>query len=184
MATQAASNEHTPFETTRDIGARLHRVTDQLDTQSGLWGWALTEGAAAEPLRSVLMRALLLVGAEPVLIADGTLGETDEPDGFALLVTPTRLVRARFNGFKRQNGWPSLEANVEAIPLAAVQRVSALAASQGRHEDSPWPNLAQVVLHLDRELAGVTEITLPEKATAARQNSLEVAKLVARLPLG
>lgn len=172
-----------PFGDTRAHGDRLHALVKRLDNNATLWSWAIDDGPAADEMRNILSRALLLVGNEEVRFADGDLGGDDaKVSGFVLLVTDTRLIRGIFRNVRYERGAATSDSAVEAVPLSSVVRVSAEVVQQGRTELAPWPRAAQVRLFLDRPLTGVDQMDIPQKVSSSDQ-AIAVAQLAARLPM-
>ena len=164
------------------IKSRL--LVEALDPATASW-WenALgSDSAGTRILRDAISRVVLLIGDADIKLVDGKLSDEDGAAGFLHVVTADRLIRAVFSA-TRENGQSAETLSVESVPLSAVRSVRVKEVGTSRQDDAAWPSRVRIRLILDRDLAGETEIELPETVAAAQHHAAALAVLAQRLPL-
>lgn len=162
---------------TKDFLDRTRLILNRLEpSQAAGWEYLLT--GTTSLLSDVLRRAVLLLGSESPALVDGKIEDEDGDEGWLVIITDTRLIRGTFEITDQQ---PRLV--VEAVSLDSVRAIRVESTLSGHRDNAPWPLAARVMLVLDREVAGTSELMVPSTGLGDKHLAGEVAALAQRLPI-
>lgn len=151
------------------------------DAQVGVVSARLSGWIGSDWLWDLFSRAVMLTGGDTPLFSDVDLRDEDGPVGAIVVVTEKSLVRVAFRD-PVQDGWEfRVTVVAERVPISAIQKVAVDAVEGSRREDAPWPLRAKLTLHLDREVAGVSSVTLPQDDVAYGERAQGLAVLLRSL---
>lgn len=165
---------------TSEYRARAREIIETLDPNTSTWWLSALSSRGGGAVREALEHVVLLLGEEPIDIADGVLDDDDGATGSLVVITATRLIRATFHSASIDTATTVI---AESAPLASVRTVRADTTGTSADEDADWPARARITMVLDREVAGDTSVVVPAAFNAERHHAAAVAAIARRLPL-